>query len=119
MLPKMSESQLAAAQSAFESGDDKKAISILEPLCDSGVVEAMAMLGAIYQTRAEKTHEGERAVVLLSRAAEQGSGLAAHNLATAFVTGLPGVPANLEESRKYLKLAKALGVKLLPGKFYE
>ena len=119
-LSKLNESKLLAdAESAFDSGDETRAITILESLCDSGVVEAMAALGVIYQTRAVSDAEGKRVIALLSHAAEHGSGLAAHNLATAYVTGLPGVPVNLEASRKYLQLAKSLGVELVPSRMYE
>lgn len=110
---------LIEAQSLIVAGYDAKAISILEPLCTSGVVDAMQMLGSIYQTRPSGELEGRKAVTLISQAAALGSGLAAHNLATAFVTGLPGVLPDQAESQKYLRLAKSLGVELLPSKMYE
>lgn len=112
-------SDLSIAQALIESGNYSEAVSIMEPLCESGVVDAINMLGNIYQLTARNEAEGKKAVALLSQAAGMGSGLAAHNLATVFATGLPGVPVNLEESRLCLRQAKNLGVELLPKNFYE
>ncbi len=49
------------------------------------------------------------AQMLLKQAAERGSGIAAHNLGTLYMTCEPDMPTNPDESRKWFKLAGQLG----------
>lgn len=110
--------QLNAAKAAMEADEYGQAIALLEPLCHEGVPDAQSMLGVLYQIGIGVPGDGKRAVTLLRSAAEKGVGLAAHNLATLYATGAPGIEPDPELSRHYLLMARNLGVNLLPADFY-
>jgi TPR repeat protein len=110
--------QLRAAQAAMEAGRYGEAADMLEPLCVQGNPAAQSMLGVMYQLGLDVPADGNRAVSLLKAAAEGGEGLAAHNLSTLYATGAPGVERDPQLSRFYLRMARDLGVKLLPDSFY-
>lgn len=108
-------------------GQYKKRIAVVEiisarkPLpedqCGSGAVwddgESLYRLG-LARERDGKTAE---AVRIYRRAARAGSGKAARRLGEIFDKGLPDVPSDHEESRKYYEMARRLGEKVdLPGK---
>lgn len=102
----------------MEADEYGQAIALLEPLCDEGDADAQSMLGVLYQIGIGVPGDGEKAVALLRSAAEKGIGLAAHNLATLYATGAPGIEPDSELSRHYLRMAKRLGVHLLPDDYY-
>lgn len=110
--------QIQAAQAAMDADEYATAIALLEPLCEQGDPDAQSMLGVLYQIGIGVPGDGKKAVALLRSAAEKGVGLAAHNLATLYATGAPGIEPDANLSRHYLRMAKALGVHLLPDDFY-
>lgn len=57
-------------------------------------------------------------MALLTSVAESGNGFAAHNLGTIYVTGMPGIEPDKQRSIFYYRLARDLGLKLLPEEFY-
>lgn len=102
----------------MDAGRYGEAADMLEPLCAVGNATAQGMLGVMYQLGLDVPADGNRAVALLKAAAESGEGLAAHNLSTLYATGAPGVERDTELSRFYLRMARDLGVQLLPDSFY-
>ena len=110
---------LLEASKAIDVEDYAKAIAILEPLCEQHDADALGMLGVFYQLGLGVPVDGPKALELLSAAVEGGSGIAAHNLGTIYVTGLPGVAPDLKKSRLYYRTAKQLGAQIAPDSFYE
>lgn len=112
-------SELEVAQTAFNAERYAEAAALLEPLCAQNNAAAQSMLGSLYQVGAGVSVNGARAVSLLTSAAEQGIGLAAHNLGTIYITGLPGVTPDIELAKHYYRLARDLGCQLMPSAVYE
>ena len=113
------ESELIEASQAISSESYERALAILEPLVAQAVPGALGLLGLMYQLGTGVELNGPKAVALLSRAAELGDGVSAHNLGTIYAMGLPGVPQNFELSRKFYRAAKAMGAQFAPNEFYE
>jgi TPR repeat protein len=90
------------AKRAFARGDVGRVRELLETSAIAGDRDAQASLGTILTLDGLDFVEGVR---WLMAAAEAGHGLAAHNLATALGTGGPGVPADLEQARRFMRLA--------------
>lgn len=111
--------ELQAAQAAIDEGRFLSAIALLEPLCTENNAAAKSMLGVLYQLGLGVPINGPKAVSLLAAAAEAGIGIAAHNLGTIYVTGLPGVAPDPELSQYFYRLAKNLGAQFAPDAFYE
>jgi TPR repeat protein len=110
--------RLKAAQAAMDANQYAEAAAMLEPLCAAGNPDAQSMLGVLYQIGIGVPSDGKRAATLLKAAAESGVGLAAHNLATLYATGAPGITPDTQLSRRYNRMARALGMRLLPDDFY-
>ena len=111
--------QLNAAQDAIETEQYSIAIAILEPLCEIDDTMAQSILGSLYHLGLGVPVNGIKAVALLSAAAEKGNGVAAHNLGTIYVTGLPGVERDTKRSRFYYRMARDLGSQFAPDSFYD
>ena len=112
-------SELEAAQTAIDAECFTEAIALLEPLCAQNHAIAKSMLGVLYQVGAGVSANGALAISLLTSAAEQGIGLAAHNLGTIYITGLPGVAPDSNLAKHYYRLARDLGCQLAPNAFYD
>jgi len=109
--------ELANGKVAFERGEFGPALSYLLPLAEKGNAQAQCYVAAMFQSGLGVEIDGGLAVEWYLRAAEQGekrdniSGVAFHNLATIFVTGLPGVIPDKDRAAKYRREAVLLGVK--------
>ena len=96
---------------AFSDKDYVTALTLLKPLADLGIGEALGMLGLAYKTGAGVEPDGIKAVELLKKAVELGDVLAARNLALLYQFGMSNVEKNSEASQKYHQLAKKMGAK--------
>lgn len=94
---------------SFSDKDYGTALTLLKPLADAGIAEALGMLGLAYQTGAGVKADGVKAVELLQKAVELGDALAAHNLALLYQKGMANVEKNDLASRKYSQLALEMG----------
>jgi len=113
------ERKLEEANLAFSSEEYSRALDILKPLVESSIPGALGMLGFAYQLGLGVTRDGQKAVELLLKAVELGDGTAAHNLGTIYVTGMPGVEANRELSKKFYRKAKEMGSQFAHDSFYD
>ena len=95
---------------AFSDRDYGTALTLLKPLADAGVAEAIGMLGLAYKTGAGIEPDGIKAVELLQKATEMGDALAAHQLGLLYQSGMPGVEQNPEVAQSYLQLAQEMGL---------
>ena len=111
--------QIEEASNALNNEKYKKALTILEPLAKTQNAQALSMLGTMYQLGTGVTVDGKKAVELLSKAVSLGVGVAAHNLGTIYITGLPGIKKDAALSKKYYRLAKDMGAQFAEDKFYE
>jgi uncharacterized protein len=97
---------------AFSDQDYGTALTLLKPLADAGVAEAIGMLGLAYKIGAGVEPDGIKAVELLQKAAEIGDALAAHNLGLLYQTGMANVEKNEAASHRYSQLAREMGAEL-------
>lgn len=104
---------------AMDAEDYQSALLLLSPLADAGIPSAIGMLGTFYQLGLGVPPDGLKAVSLLTQAAGAGDALAAHNLATVYCTGLPGVSRNPDLGRSWYAKARELGLQLMPPAAYE
>jgi uncharacterized protein len=111
--------KLEEASTAFSEENFALALEILEPLIARSVPGALGMLGVAYQLGLGVECNGPKAVEFLLKATELGDGTAAHNLGTIYVTGMPGIEANKELSKKYYRKAKEMGAQYTDDAFYE
>ena len=111
--------EMETAQALMDAGRYAEALPMLERLAAGGNVNALSVLGVMYQLGLGVPANGAKACSMLKAAADGGSGVAAHNLATLYVTGAPGCMPNRELSRLYLQRAVELGTKLGPDALYE
>lgn len=94
---------------AFSDKDYGTALTLLKPLADAGIAEALGMLGLAYKIGAGVEPDGVKAVELLQKAVELGDALAAHNLSRLYQMGMPNIEKNSEASRRYAQLAIEMG----------
>jgi TPR repeat protein len=97
---------------AFSDKDYGTALTLLKPLADAGIGEALGMLGLAYKIGAGVEPDGIKAVELLQKAVELGDALAAHNLALLYQFGMPDVEQNAKASQRYHQLAQEMGADL-------
>lgn len=105
--------ELNSAKKAFAAERYAEAAPHLERCVEKGSTEAEAALGVMLMLGLGVSRDLRRAERLLERAANKGSGLAAHNLGTFYVTCEPELPNNPELSRKWFQTAARLG--FVPG----
>ncbi len=97
---------------AFTDKDYGTALTLLKPLADAGIGEALGMLGLAYKIGAGVEPDGIKAVELLQKAVELGDALAAHNLALLYQFGMSNVEQNSIASQRYQQLAQEMGADL-------
>ncbi len=108
--------RLEKAFAEIENKNYATALVLLTPLVEAGNLHATCNLAALYQCGWGVNANGPLAVELYLKVArshikEKGlSGIAYHNLATIYATGLPGVERDIEKAREYHRLAEILGV---------
>ncbi len=113
------EKQFSEVDNALNNEEYKKALTILEPLAKEQNAQALSMLGAMYQLGTGVPFDGKKAVELLSKAVSLGDGVAAHNLGTIYIMGLPGVEKDAQLSKKYYRMAKDMGAQFAADEFYD
>lgn len=91
------------AQAAFAAEEYERAAALLKDWAERGDVEAQGFLGMVYFVRGLMNE----AIHWLTKAADLGDGLAAHNLGTLYLACDPRQP---EEAKKWYQLAYELGV---------
>ena len=111
--------QVIEANDALSNEDYERALSLILPLVEKSVPEALSLLGVMYQLGTGVERDGLRAVELLSKAVDLGDGVAAHNLGTIYGMGMPNVPQDSKRSKAYYQLAKSMGFQCAPDEFYE
>ncbi len=110
--------EIEKALDEIESKNYSAALKLLSPLAESGSAEAICNLATLYQSGWGVRMDGKKAVELYQRVAQLNirdgclSGVAYHNLATIYTTGLPGVERDLETAHKYDELARELGFEM-------
>ena len=97
---------------AFSDKDYGTALTLLKPLADAGIAEAIGMLGLAFKTGAGVEPDGIKAIELLQKAVEMGDALAAHNLGLLYQNGMSDVEKNDDVSLSYFQLAHEMGAKL-------
>lgn len=86
-----------------------KAFNTLLPCAEAGDVESMAAIGLMCQLGLGVDRNIEQAILFLQKAAEEGSGPAAHNLGTLYLTCEPDIPRDPIKSKFWYERAKSLG----------
>ena len=114
----MDHGQSVEGLNAFDNGDYIRALNLLVPLAEKGNAQAQCHIASMYHLGLGVEADGLKAVDWYLKAAEQKSttenisGLAYHNLATLYVTGMPGIAADKELALLYRREAEILGVDL-------
>jgi TPR repeat protein len=94
------------AAKAFEQNDFDEIRNLLERLAHQGDLEAQMALGTFLIADESSYLEG---IAWLRRAADQGHGQAAHNLAMELASGGPALPPDRAEFLKYMEIAYRSG----------
>jgi len=105
------EKQLSETFDALLYEDYAKALSILTPLVERNVPDALSMLGIMHQLGRGVPKDILKAVTLLKKAYEKGDGVAAHNLGAIYAIGEEEIIKDLQKSSMYYRKAEQLGVK--------
>jgi len=110
--------EMLRAVEEIERGNYPNAFQLLVPLAAAGNPRAQCNLATLYHFGLGVARSGKKAIDLYRSVAEQNireghlSALACNNLATLFFTGLPEVERDLDEGRRYLAQARALGIEM-------
>jgi TPR repeat protein len=110
--------EIETALDEIENKNYAAAFRLLAPLAEAGSPEAICNLATLYQCGWGVEMDGKRAVALCEQVAGLGiqerrlSGVAFHNLATIYTTGLPGVEPNPQKAEEYRQRAKQLGFEM-------
>jgi TPR repeat protein len=94
---------------AIDGDEWDVAIPTLRSLASSGDIRAESILGACYWLGLGVEKDSRVAIRMLRHAAEAGSALAAHNLATLYACGSADVNCDPKEAARYLELSRTLG----------
>ena len=113
----MTKEILQQAQRLLEEGRGDAARELVAPLAEQGDAAALGLLGVMYFLGAGCLPDGALAVEYLTRAANGGDALAAHNLAGLYWGGMPGVAADPARARALYALSRELGSTLTPPDF--
>jgi TPR repeat protein len=103
----------------IQAKEFSKARELLEPLAMHDDPDALGLLGHFYFAGDGVERDGPKAVRLYTRAMELGNGTAAHNLATLYTVGAPGVDKDWKLAKDLYRKAKSLGAQYAPDEFYE
>jgi TPR repeat protein len=110
--------EIETALDEIENKNYVAALRLLAPLAEAGSPEAICNLATLYQCGWGVQMDGKRAVELYERVArldileKRLSGVAFHNLATIYTTGLPGVEPNPQKADECSKRARQLGFEM-------
>ncbi|MFB9242285.1 sel1 repeat family protein [Massilia antarctica] len=100
------------------NGCSERAIAALAPLVDAQVPAALGLLGALHVLGEGVAHSGTAAAPLLEKAKALGNACAAHNLASLYATGAPGLAQDTSRARQLFGDALAMGGQYEPDDFY-
>ncbi|MCE3604943.1 hypothetical protein LXA47_15170 [Massilia sp. P8910] len=100
------------------NGCSERAIAALAPLVDAQVPAALGLLGALHVLGEGVAHSGTAAAPLLGSAKALGDACAAHNLASLYATGAPGVAQDIPRARQLFGDALAMGGQYEPDDVY-
>jgi len=111
--------RLEDVMEAISRKDFPRAIALLAPLEKEGVPDAFTNLAFLYSQGLGVPADGPKAVEIYKKAIALGSGLAAHNLGTLYVTGARGLERDPQLGKSYFRKARSMGCQLADDKFYE
>lgn len=97
----------------------EEAFAALLPHAERGDMRAQAAVGFLFQTGLGVKRNVAAAIKWLEAAALQGSGEAAHNIATLYLTCEPDLPADKAKSRYWYNRARELGFVVADRDWYE
>ena len=100
---------LEDARQAYTQGDYPAALKLLEPLSKEGNGEALALLSVFYKNGLGVTRDPDRAIDLLTRAAESGLAFAQHDLGLRYYQG-EDVAQNYRAAIKWWGQAASAGL---------
>ncbi len=100
---------LEDSREAYARGDYPAALKLLEPLSKEGNGEALALLAVFYENGLGVPRDPDRAVDLLTRAAESGLAFAQHDLGLRYYQG-EGVIQSYHEAIKWWEQAATAGL---------
>ncbi|UOD27801.1 sel1 repeat family protein [Massilia violaceinigra] len=94
------------------------ALAVLAPLVAANSPAALGVLGALHYLGEGVAHSGLDAATLLEKAKALGDACAAHNLASLYATGAPGVAKDIAHARQLFGEARAMGGQYERDDFY-
>jgi len=102
------------------SGEDEEAMSLLQPLAESGDILAISNLGLImsYFNKNEKYTKLVEGSQLLREACESGEGTACHNLAALYLGNTPTLGKDLKMAAHLFLRARELNGPVADESFY-
>ncbi|NHZ78518.1 hypothetical protein F2P44_04360 [Massilia sp. CCM 8695] len=109
---------LASTIRLIANGSAERALGALAPLVDAQVPAALGLLGALHVLGEGVPHCGSTAAPLLEDAKALGDACAAHNLASLYATGAPGVPQDVPRARQLFGDALSMGGQYEGDDFY-
>jgi hypothetical protein len=98
-----------AAREAFDSGKYVKSRELALPLAEKGDVEALYLLGLLYERGMGVAKDLKKAFDYTRRSAEGGCAPAMYNLGVIYETGRPSVSIDFVEAYKWYSVAGARG----------
>jgi len=116
----MSINTIEKALNLASAGDDDEAISLLQPLAESGDIIAISNLGLIlsYYNKNGKFTKIAEGAQLLKEACESGEGPACHNLAVLYLGNAPTLGKNLKMAAHLFLRARELSGPVADESFY-
>lgn len=114
-MPRFDTPEIERALKSIEEGRYQEAHILLTPLAQAGNPKAQCNLANLYHFGWGVSVDGKKAIDLYNKVAQQNireehlSGIAYRNLATIYITGLPGVQADCEKAADFSARATELG----------
>jgi TPR repeat protein len=114
-MARLDSPEMLQALENIENGNYSAAVETLVPLARAGNPKAQCNLANLYHFGWGVSVDGKKAVELYLRVAEQNiseghlPGLAHNNLATIYVTGLPGMEPDSKRAAEFSARARELG----------
>ncbi|NHZ89415.1 hypothetical protein F2P45_10360 [Massilia sp. CCM 8733] len=109
---------LAALIGLITNWATDEALAMLAPLVAANSPAALGLLGALHYVGDGVAHSGLEAAALLEKAKSLGDACAAHNLASLYATGAPGVAQDIPRARQLFGEARAMGGQYECDDFY-
>lgn len=103
----------------LEKGRYEDAFAMLLPYAEQGDIRAQASVGFLYQTGLGVKRDIATAIKWLEEAAKQGSGEAAHNMGTLYLTCEPDLLVDKTKSRYWFERAKEMGFVVADSEWYQ